>query len=94
MWKNRMPATQAAAQFRPHAILVRSRIRCLTAAMANRKVFVALLLVISAIGFWYLRKRNAPPPAPTVTPAKIEAEERTKANPFPAPEAVPEGKPK
>jgi hypothetical protein len=60
-----------------------------TAAMSERRVLLALLLLALAVAYYIWGRPGAKPQEGSESPEKAEAEERAKANPFPAPAPQP-----
>ena len=54
--------------------------------MSERRTLLALLLLVLTVAFYIWGKRSAAPGENVKPPEKLEAEERAKADPFPAPE--------
>ncbi len=54
--------------------------------MTERRTLLALLLVVLTVVLYIWGKKSAAPPEKPKPADKVEAEERTKADPFPAPE--------
>ena len=54
--------------------------------MTERRTLLALLLIVLTVVFYIWGKRSGAPGEPEKPPEKVEAEERAKAEPFPAPE--------
>ena len=53
--------------------------------MTERRTLLALLLLVLTVVFYIWGKRSAAPGQTEKPPGKVEAEERAKADPFPAP---------
>jgi hypothetical protein len=62
--------------------LVRRAGRHFIAAMNERRVLLVLLLLAAAAA-WYIWGRPDPADSPAQSPAKTDAEQRTRADPFP-----------
>jgi hypothetical protein len=56
--------------------------------MNERRVLVALLLLAASIAFYFWGKQSTPTSEGAKPPEKQEAEERAKADPFPAAEGA------
>ena len=54
--------------------------------MTERRALLALLLIVLTVVLYIWEKKSAAPLEKPKPPEKVEAEERTKADPFPAPE--------
>lgn len=54
--------------------------------MTERRTLLALLLIVLTVAFYIWGKRSGAPGQPEKPPEKVEAEQRAKAEPFPAPE--------
>ena len=54
--------------------------------MTERRTLLALLLIVLTVVLYIWGKRSGAPPEKPKPPEKVEAEERAKADPFPAAE--------